>query len=358
MPLWRGHIVSGRAAAASMRVAWLGCVGLPPGPRRKGAGHARPEGTPPAMQIYIPTSTHPGFTSTSPTTRVRVLAPEGPTLRSIFRGDHQALALSARNPKNAPAPPPLACRTTDSAPRPPSTPGANWHEDPAPTTPGAPPSTGTNASPPGRLAGHGVYMCMGCPRAAPPSARPVNWHQRPRPHSPTPNAGPRAPLERAAAASRPSARPAPTGTTALVRILSPAPACQLAPAPSPGRLLPFLPREPPRPAVTEGPPSPANWHRALRTRQPSRRPPQVHAAGQLAPSLGRARPGQARSPAARITQVPHVCQLARRSSRSSLPGVAPGAARFAPSSPPALPRSLMGVSITNRAKVGLTLSDS
>lgn len=206
------------------------------------------------MQIYIPTSTHPGFTSTSPTTRVRVLAPEGPTLRSIFRGDHQALALSARNKKTPPRPP--ACRTTDSAPRPPSTPGANWHEDPAvslflaapaPTTPGAPPSTGTNASPPGRLAGHGVYMCMGCPRAAPKSARPVNWRQRPRPHSPTPNAGPRAPLERAATASRPSARPAPTGTTALVRIRSPAPACQLAPAPSPGRLLPFLHRGPPVP---------------------------------------------------------------------------------------------------------------
>ncbi len=311
MPLWRGHIVSGRAAAASMRVAWLGCVGLPPGSEAKGR-RARPSGRNTRRDADIYSYQHP------PWVHLHLAYHEGEGSRA--GGTYATLDLpggttrpwrSAPETQNAPVRAPPACRTTDSAPRPKSTHGANWHEDSAPTTPGAPPSTGTNASPPERLASHGVYMCV--------------W------------AAPRAPSTGTTAHGANSVSRAclSTGTSAFARA-SPS-------FPSPGAASPCRHRG--------RPPSPASW-------QPSRRPPQVHAAGQLAPSLGRARPGPARFTGSPYHQVPHVCQLARRSSRSSLPGVAPGAARFAPSSPPALPRSLMGVSITNRAKVGLTLSDS
>lgn len=172
MPLWRGHIVSGRAAAASMRVAWLGCVGLPPGSEAKGR-RARPSGRNTRRDADIYSYQHP------PWVHLHLAYHEGEGSRA--GGTYATLDLpggttrpwrSAPETQNAPvrAPPP-ACRTTDSAPRPKSTHGANWHEDSAPTTPGAPPSTGTNASPPrGWLATACICVCMGCP------ARPVNWH--------------------------------------------------------------------------------------------------------------------------------------------------------------------------------------
>ncbi|CBF81163.1 predicted protein [Aspergillus nidulans FGSC A4] len=82
----------------------------------------------------------------------------------------------------------------------------------------------------------------------------------------------------------------------MARIPSPAPACQLAPAPSPGRLRPFLPREPPRPAVTEGAPRPppAGSRRAV---LPKSTPPVNWHHRSVEP--GQARRG---SPAARITK--------------------------------------------------------
>ena len=187
---------------------------------------------------------------------------------------------------------------------------------------------------------------MGCPRAAPESARPVNWHQRPRPHSragrpsgtltlgPAAPSGGQRPRHASVHAGRQLAR-RPCGANS-VRPRLPANWHQrlrlvvvsiliLFLSPSPGSRRAALPKSTP----------PVNWHH--RPVEPGRR-----------------RPAGTES----LPQVPRLCQLAHRSSRSSLPGIAPGAARFAPSSPPALPRSLMGVFITNRAKVGLTLSDS
>jgi hypothetical protein len=317
-----------------MRVAWLGCVGLPPGSEAK-ARRARPSGTktPPAMQIYIPISTHPGFTPTSPTTSVRALAPGGPTLRSIFRGPRGPPGPGAQRPSKKTPPRPPACQATDPAPRPKSTPGANWHEDPAvslvlaaaaPTTPGAPPSTGTNASPPRRLAGHGMYMCMGCPRAAPTSARPVNWHQRPRPDRTHDRTRARRQLARRLwCESLVSRACLPNWHQRLRPVVS---------------FLSFLPpREPPRPAVTEGPPSPANWHRALRARQPSRRPlqsPRRRSTGAIARS-SQARPGhrQPESPKSHASVNWHVGLHARRSR---------GWPRARRASPPPVPRRCRG----------------
>ena len=304
----------------------------PPGPRRKRAGRARPERTPPAMQIYIPISTHPGFTPTSPTTSVRALAPGGPTLRSIFRGPRGPPGPGAQRPSKKTPPRPPACQATDPAPRPKSTPGANWHEDPAvslvlaaaaPTTPGAPPSTGTNASPPGRLAGHGMYMCMGCPRAAPTSARPVNWHQRPRPDRTHDRTRARRQLARRLWCESVSRACLPNWHQRLRPVVS---------------FLSFLPpREPPRPAVTEGPPSPANWHRALRARQPSRRPlqsPRRRSTGAIARS-SQARPGhrQPESPKSHASVNWHVGLHARRSR---------GWPRARRASPPPVPRRCRG----------------
>lgn len=267
--------------------------GCPPGPRRRGAGHARPEGTPAAMLIYIPTSTHPGFTSTSPTTRVRALAPEGPTLRSIFRGGPPGPGARRPKHKTPPCAPPPPCVPDDrlraspqvharrqlarrlgahharSAP-------VNWHQRLAPE----------------RLASHGVYMCVyGLPRAPRQLARRL-----------------------------------------MARIPSPAPACQLAPAPSPGRLRPFLPREPPRPAVTEGAPRPppAGSRRAV---LPKSTPPVNWHHRSVEP--GQARRG---SPAARITKSHtsvnwHVGLHARRSQ---------GWPRARRASPPPVPRRCRG----------------
>lgn len=265
--------------------------GCPPGPRRRGAGHARPEGTPAAMQIYIPTSTHPGFTSTSPTTRVRALAPEGPTLRSIFRGGPPGPGARRPKHKTPPCAPPL--RAGRPTPR----------LAPSPRT--APTGTKTRRPP-----------------------RP----ERPRQLAPTPRP-PRGWLATACICVYGLPRaPRQLARRLMARIPSPAPACQLAPAPSPGRLRPFLPREPPRPAVTEGAPRPppAGSRRAV---LPKSTPPVNWHHRSVEP--GQARRG---SPAARITKSHtsvnwHVGLHARRSQ---------GWPRARRASPPPVPRRCRG----------------
>lgn len=293
MPLWRGHIVSGRAAAASMRVAWLGCVGLPPGSEAKGR-RARPSGRNTRRDADIYSYQHP------PWVHLHLAYHEGEGSRA--GGTYATLDLpggttrpwrSAPETQNAPvrAPPPL--RAGRPTPR----------LAPSPRT--APTGTKTRRPP-----------------------RP----ERPRQLAPTPRP-PRGWLATACICVYGLPRaPRQLARRLMARIPSPAPACQLAPAPSPGRLRPFLPREPPRPAVTEGAPRPppAGSRRAV---LPKSTPPVNWHHRSVEP--GQARRG---SPAARITKSHtsvnwHVGLHARRSQ---------GWPRARRASPPPVPRRCRG----------------
>jgi hypothetical protein len=260
---------------------------------------------------------------------VRALAPGGPTLRSIFRGPRGPPGPGAQRPsKKRPRAPLRARRPTPRL--------AQVHAR-------------------RQLARRpGGFSCPRCRGAHHARSAPVNWHQRLAPREagwprrvhvyglPPRRAHVRAPRQ---LASAPATRPHTRARRQLARRLwcesLVSRAClpnwhqRLRPVVS---FLSFLPpREPPRPAVTESPPSPANWHRALRARQPSRRPlqsPRRPSTGAIARS-SQARPGhrQPESPKSHASVNWHVRLHARRSR---------GWPRARRASPPPVPRRCRG----------------